>query len=330
MLVSIYRKKINEKKKIFEYTDINNSVIKDKKILDYIASLPAIAPAYNDVIIFYDSTGKVPKILYQGLDAAGRLQQIYSPQWRKKADKEKFTALIEFGKTLPKMILQMQNTIKSPILSKNKLISIILRIVSLCGFRLGSLKYQKLYNSTGLITLKKKHLKFKKDILEIEFIGKKGMKNECIIKEKIIIDEIKKISDKKTNDNFLFTYVDSITKEEKVITAIEINNWLKSFNPDFTSKFFRSFHINERFIQILREVNPTKLTESQRKKKVNELLKELSCEINNTPAISKKSYLDPDLVKLFIEQPKKYQKDINDNNYNSNINYIKFLERTHL
>lgn len=308
------------------YKDAKGVEIKDKKIKEYISSLPPIPPAYKDVEIFYE---KSPKILFQGLDDKDRLQQIYSPKWRAKADKEKFKALIEFGKYLPQMMLKMIELIKSPGHSKNKCIAIILRITSLCGFRIGQLKYQKLYGSTGLSTLMKKHLKFTKKGLEIKFIGKKGVVNECIVEDILLIDEIKKLTVGKKPGDFLFLYDDPISQEIKLINAIDVNNWLKAYNPDFTTKYFRTFDVNTLMIDELKETNPIEMTASQRKKQIVTLIKDISCQINNTPAICKKSYLNPDLIKMYIDHPRKYKKQLIDNDFTSRINFIKFLEMTH-
>lgn len=325
-MVLIHREKIDEGKKKYKYLDSKGVVIKDSVVLDYLAGL-VIPPAYNDVVIFYE---KSPKILYQGYDAKGRLQQIYSKKWRDKADHAKFKALIDFGKKLPRMTLKILEHIRSPVITKEKLISIVLRIITLCGFRIGQLKYHKLYNSVGLSTLQKKHLTYNGKTLEIKFIGKKGMLNDCVIEDQLIISEMRKISDPKGPDDFLFTYLftnsDAGVREIRSINAIDVNNWLKEYNPDFTTKFFRTFDVNDRLIDALKTTDPVGMTKAQRKKKVTELIKEISCAINNTPTICKKSYLNPSLINLYIEQPKKYHKTIIDNDNPSRINFIKFLE----
>jgi DNA topoisomerase-1 len=327
----IYRKKINEEKKIYEYyanKDKKDKKVIDKKVLEYINNL-TIPPAYNDVEIFIE---KSPKILFQGLDSKGRLQQIYSPKWREKADREKFKALIDFGYKLPQMTLKMQEHIKSPQRSKEKIISIILRIVSLCGFRIGSIKYQKLYGSVGLITLDSSHIKFivskKTNELEchINFIGKKGVKNDCVVKDKKIINEIELLSKGKGKKEYIFTYFDTQTKEDKHITANDINDWLKTYNPNFTSKFFRTFDVNSMLIGILDSTKPQSLTLNQRKKKIIDIIKDISCQINNTPTVCKKSYLNPDLIHLYIEHPKKYNDLLIKGDSNSHLKFIHFLE----
>jgi DNA topoisomerase I len=321
----IHREKVNEAKKIYKYT-ANNKIIDDKKILNYIESL-VIPPAYDDVEIFYE---KSPKILFQGLDKNKRLQQIYSKKWRESADKAKFAALIDFGRKLPAITLEILKQLKSPYLTKEKIIAVILRTIQLCGFRIGQLKYYDLYGSIGLVTLMKKHLKFKPNGLHIEFIGKKNVLNECIITDQILIKEIEKFAVLKKNSEFLFTYDQD--KETKVINAIDINNWLKKYNKDFTTKFFRTYSVNITFIEIIRKLANenkfTSVTVAQRKKVVVNVIKELACSINNTPSICKKSYIDPKLIELFIEHPYKYEKEMIKSN-NANLAFVIFLEKTY-
>lgn len=324
----IYREKIDEKKKIYKYVDKQGNEIKDKKILDYInIGLKPIPPAYNNVRIYYE---KSPKILFDGIDANGRLQQIYSAKWQAVANKIKFKALIDFGRKLPVMEMMMFKNIKSPKLTKNKVISIILQIVKYCGFRVGQLKYQKLYGSIGLSTLMKKHLTFKNTNksnngkeLHIKFLGKKGVQNDCVVTDILIIEEMEKIANNKTPNDFLFVYDDEITNEKKLITAIDINNWLKFYNPEFTSKFFRTYAVNDMFINIMKSTKPSSMTLNQRKKKITEIIKDLSETINNTPAICKKAYLLPELIALYIDHPRKYESILIKK---SGSLFIKFLE----
>lgn len=326
----IYRKKINEALRKYKYHDKNDNPILNKKILDYINSL-VIPPAYDKVEIFYI---KSPKILYQGYDKAGRLQQIYSPKWRAKADKEKFRALIDFGYQMPNIMKEMQKHINSKKPTKEKIIALILRITSICGFRHGSIKYKTLYGSIGLITLDPTHIQFKTvkrdgkpvKVCDITFTGKKGVKNECVFDDKVLINELEKLVMDRGKKEYIFQYIDRENKVYKHITAIDINNWLKSYNPEFTAKFFRTFDVNTRFIELTNASQPTKLTEQQRRKMVTAIIKDLACQINNTATVCKKSYVNPELIQLYIEHPKKYTDTMIKTTGTSYIKFIRFLE----
>jgi DNA topoisomerase-1 len=292
------------KKPKFKILDKNDKIVNDKTVIEYIQNL-IIPPAYADVKIFYEKT---PKILFQGYDDKGRLQQIYSQDHKKKASKKKFCNLLDFGKVLPKINLDINKYLKETKNTKNKIIAIILKIVIKCGFRLGNLKYQKLYNSFGISNILKSHITIKGNEMHIKFIGKKGVLNECIIKEKFIIDEIQKLIKMKSSKDYVFTYND-FTEENKVITALEINKFLKLYHVNTTSKHFRTWDTNILFIEYMKNAeDPIKLELSKRKKIVIAAMKVISTQINNTPNICKKEYLHNDLLTLYLDNPKKFKK----------------------
>ena len=143
----------------------------------------------------------------------------------------------------------------------------------------------------------------------IKFIGKKGVLNECIIKEKYIIDEIHKLIKTKSNQDYVFTYNESDTGVNKVITALEINKFLKLYHINTTSKHFRTWDTNILFIEYMRnEPDPIKMELSKRKKTVVAAMKVISTQINNTPNICKKEYLHIDLLTLYLDSPIKFKK----------------------
>lgn len=280
-----------------------NNPIKDKKVIDYINKL-VIPPAYRDVTIFYEPT---PKILFEGFDDKGRKQQIYSAAHKKKSSKAKFCHLIAFGNALPKIESDMKSYINNKKLSKNKIIALIIRIVITCGFRVGNLKYQKLYGSFGISNIFKEHISLSGKNLVIKFVGKKGVINECVVTDSNIVTEILALIAQKKPKDYVFTYNGS-DGDMQVIKAVEINKWLKTYDKNITSKFFRTWDTNILFIESMRSKDdPVKLTETARKKNIVESMKLISRQINNTPAICKKEYLHSDLTDLYIKQPRKYK-----------------------
>ncbi len=70
----------------------------------------------------------------------------------------------------------------------------------------------------------------------------------------------------------------------------------------------RTIRANTEFIELAQPLTLHSLTENQRKKIANEIIKEVSCIINNTPTVCKKNYIDNKLINMFIENPKKYKK----------------------
>ncbi len=325
----VYRFHKNGKKDQYDIKDKSGKTVTDKKILDYIKLL-VIPPAYKNVKIFVENS---PKILYEGFDDKGRKQQIYSCSWVKKAKRKKFQSLLKFGKMLPNIYLSINKHIRSPELNKDKIISIILRIISVCYFRIGNLKYQKLYGSFGVSNIQKKHVKIGTKTVDIKFIGKKGVLNECVVSDDILVQEIKKIHASKGGPtDYMFTYNEA--GEKKMITAIDVNNWLKAHDPSFTTKMFRTFDTNVLLIDYLKRhhegklPNPSELKVSHRKQNIVNAMKEISNCVNNTPAICKKSYANGDLIEMYIQHPKKFEKEIL-TDASSRLIFINFLKKNY-
>jgi len=317
----IYRFHKPNKEKEYTIKNKKGDIINDKKILSYVESL-VIPPAYKNVKINME---KNPKILYEGYDDKGRKQQIYSKSWTKRATKKKFKELFLFGKTLPKIYLDINRHIQNPKLTKEKIISIIIKIISVCYFRVGNLKYQKLYGSYGISNIQKRHVKLvTPNSIQIKFIGKKGVENECWVNDKIIIDELTNLYNSKKSNDYMFNYIKN--GECFMIKAIDINNWLKSYHHSFTSKMFRTFDTNTLLIDYLKKYPPTKESLNSRKKIIVQAMKEISGCVNNTPAICKKNYASNDLIEMYIQNPKNYEKEFSNNNV-SRVNFINFLKK---
>jgi DNA topoisomerase-1 len=301
--------------KPWKYVDKATKTAASKELVQYAKSL-VIPPAYKNVEI-YANTNNVPiagvnqpKILYSGYDDKGRKQSIYSSAWNAKVKSEKFCLLIEFAKKYPKMLSDMKSQLKSSKVTKNKVISTILRIISLCYFRIGNVKYEKLYRSHGISTVHNKHFSVDKTTgtIMIKFIGKKGVLNECTVVDKDTLTSVQELLSNRKNGP-VFIYENSTGRHQ--IKHTDVNNWLKKYHPSFTSKLFRTLDTN---LLIISRLNSSKLaqdkksTETQRKKVVISALKVVSEKVHNTPAICKKDYSDSKILTMFVTKPKEYIK----------------------
>ena len=90
--------------------------------------------------------------------------------------------MISFGKNFNKINKKIDEDLYSVKDSKNKQISIILKLIMECQFRIGNDVYSKKNKSYGTTTLQGKHMKIKKDEIIIDFNGKKNVRNICTIK----------------------------------------------------------------------------------------------------------------------------------------------------
>jgi DNA topoisomerase-1 len=296
---------------------LNNKEISDKKILDKILKI-YIPPAYNNVKIYLNQ-----KVLATGIDKAGRTQYIYSENSKKDRELKKYCQLVRLSKNIKKLKKKINDDLVIKKFTKNKIIALILKIMELCNFRSGNKIYEKKYGSYGLTTLHKKHIKFKKTSVEIDFVGKKGVNNSCIIMDKNIQEIIKNIYKISSNsDPYLFSLYNENKNEHIKISVNDLNKYLEEFN--ITSKDLRTLNANiiflKNFKKEIEKLNLENYNIKIKKKIIREAIKLTAISLHHTPTICKNSYIYKDIIS-------KIEKDDNIINrlINSNNNFEKLL-----
>jgi DNA topoisomerase-1 len=325
----IIRKKNNN---TFHYYTKNNSKIIDKKILNKIKKI-YIAPAYTNVKIYLGSN-----LLATGVDSAGRTQYIYSDKMKKLREQKKYKKLIKISKNIDKLKMKINKDLSNKVITKNKLIALILKIMDLCNFRSGNKKYEEKYGSFGITTIHKKHISFKNNSTEIEFIGKKGVNNHCILKDKYIQNIIKKVYNISSKDN---PYIFSINNNnDKIhISIYDVNSYLKPFGV--TTKDLRTWNANIIFLKNLKDLvenldnefieKYNGKTDKQRikirKQLIKEAIKNTADSLHHTPAICKSSYIYKKILEV-LENNNNIFLNLKKNNKNNGIENIlkKYLQ----
>ena len=294
-------RKIKYKRKdkyTYEYLDMKGNIINETIIKRLLEGL-YIPPAYRDVKI---NLNKNDKVLSIGYDEKDRPQYIYNKKFTEKNKEKNFNKMIEFGENYKKMMNSVKRDLYSEGDCKEKQIAMALMLVVECGIRIGSEKYRDENESFGATTLEPRHIKINGDIVSVDFIGKKGVKNtgKCRSKRLSSNLRIKKRTLKK--DEPIFTY----RKGDKwySLKSSDVNKYLKQFG-NFTSKNFRTWVANLSFIsEILKYDNPTK--ESEINKNINEALQKTAHKLNNTSSVCKNNYIDPYLINLYMNDNKRF------------------------
>lgn len=254
----------------------NGKQITDQATLDKIKLLK-IPPAYQDVVII-----NTRKILAYGYDSKRRKQVIYHPDFVKQQSEKKYTKILESMKLFERIKNKVSRDMKSSD-TKTREIAMIVYLIINCGFRIGNEKYEKTNQSYGLTTLKFSHLSFTGiGKLEIDFIGKKGVRNIGVCDNKYIFMYLKeKLADADTNDN-VFSCKSS-----------DVNEYLKGFDETvkITSKDLRTWNANYLFIKYFKDKDI-----QQARNPVKRSIEEVAKRLHNTPSICKKSYISPKVI----------------------------------
>lgn len=288
----------------------SRKTIKNKTILHRIKSLK-IPPNYQKVKI---SKSPKSKIQATGIDSKGRKQYIYHPEYIEEQQEQKFKELIDFGKSITRIRKDYKHHIekKSSIEDKEKNISMILYLLDMCNFRIGTEEYKKKYNTFGATTINTNHILFKEGEVEVSFIGKKSVPNTSIIKQEPAINLLKKICHKHKGKEYLFYYLDEKTQKSCHINSSVIHNYLKKYHPKLKPKMFRTWNGNAILLkQLLGQKKP--LEEKEIKKNLREAIKKVAQELHNTVSVAKKSYCNSEIYETYLNHNQLFFDFINEN-----------------
>jgi DNA topoisomerase-1 len=293
--VSDDRPGIRRKKrgKGFTYLDPQGQTVRDPKILERIAKL-VIPPAWTDVWICTQANGHLQAT---GRDARGRKQYRYHPEWRTVRDETKFGKMIVFGDALPKIRARADEDLTRRGLPREKVLAAVVKLLETTLIRVGNREYMKQNNSFGLTTLRDRHVEIEGSRLHFEFRGKSGKEHSVEIQDRRLARVVKQCRD--LPGQTLFQYLDDEGVRQS-ITSEDVNSYLREITgQDFTAKDFRTWGGTVLALSALLEVGACE-SEKEANRAVVQVVKQVSGDLGNRPAICRKYYIHPQVIDTFV------------------------------
>jgi DNA topoisomerase I len=273
----------------FRYITPENRRLAAEKDLKRIASL-AIPPAYRDVWISMQPRGHLQAT---GRDARGRKQYRYHQEWRQLRDSAKFGRMVSFGRQLPKLRRKLQRDLALSGLPREKVLAVVVSLLDATRVRVGNTEYARDNKSFGLTTLKNRHVSFIRDGRAVlNFRGKGGVQHEVLIDDRRIAKIVRRCQEIPGQD--LFQYIND-EGQRCPIDSGQVNDYLReAMGDDFTAKDFRTWGATLHAITLLAATPlPEAPSERAYKMKIVEVVKQVAVELRNTPAVCRKSYINP-------------------------------------
>ncbi len=254
----------------------------------------AIPPAWVDVEIARSPSAKV---LARGLDAAGRVQAIYHPAFRRKQDRAKFTRLIRFADQLPALRAQVDRDLRKRSLSRERVVACILRIIDEEYFRVGNAAYARRHRSYGATTLRTSHATATSTSVTFDFVGKGGKRHTRTIRDRRVATLIARLEELPGAELFRFLDQEEPGGEPIVrnVDSRHVNAYVKRvMGEEFTAKDFRTWGGTMLATSRLLEVDPVEFkTPTSTARAVRGVVAAVAERLGNTPAVTRSSYIDP-------------------------------------
>ncbi|HEY2273701.1 MAG TPA: DNA topoisomerase IB [Jatrophihabitantaceae bacterium] len=248
----------------------------------------AIPPAWTDVWICAYEDGHLLAI---GSDDKGRRQYLYHDDWRVFRDLLNFYRLVDFAPRLPKIRTFVAEELRRRTHDRAKVLAAMLRIVDVCGLRVGSEEYAEENASYGLSTLTKKHVRVQGGSVHFDFPAKSGKQAQVRLDDRAVARVIEvQLS---APGQRLFSVGGS------PISADELNRRLGELaGARVTAKDFRTWHGTRVAFASLRAHLPPG---DDREQRVLDAIDAASDFLNNTRAIARGHYVHPHVVESYLD-----------------------------
>ena len=291
-LQNIGIRRLGTPKRGFRYKPQNGRLTKTD--LERINDLK-IPPAWTDVYINPAANGRVQAI---GKDNAGRWQYLYHQSHTRMQELRKFRRITKFARAIPKMRATVSRHLRQPGLTRERVLAAVLRILSTCYMRPGSEVYASEHGSYGIATLRRKHVTVKGDLIDFDFPGKSGVRQQRQLRDRQVSRVIRETS--KLPGYNVFKYMNGDDKPVKV-TRRHINDYIKEvMGSSFSAKDFRTWAGTlVCACALARDGNEISEKKTARNKRIVAAIKETAEALGNTPAVCRGSYVCPEIINSF-------------------------------
>jgi DNA topoisomerase IB len=261
----------------------------------------AIPPAWDDVWICPDPLGHLQAT---GVDAAGRKQYVYHPEWRLRRDTEKFAATLDFAGGLPALRRRVARDLGRDELDRELVLALAVRLLDVGCMRIGGDDYAREYGSHGLTTLVKEHVRIDGSAASFDFPGKSGQRIEITVRDPVaarLVASLRRRRGAPTDQLLAFrdptpTGGGAPTRTRwRPLGADDVNELIKQVTGEqHSAKCFRTW--NATVITAVGLAGRSEPTKAGRARAISQAIRMTSEVLGNTPAVCRSSYVDPRLL----------------------------------
>ena len=298
----------------FTYKDATGKTVKDKALRQRFNAL-VIPPMWSEVWICQDDKGHLQST---GRDDKARKQYLYHPEWDRVRDQAKFDAMIGFARALPNLRAQVEKDLKAKSLSRENVLSAVVKLLETTLIRIGNSRYAKLNKSYGLSTLRSKHVSETDNGLAFDFVGKSAKEHHIELQDERLIEIVQACSDLPGYQ--IFKYLDD-DGHKQVVDSSDINDYLRMHTSGhshdsemysgnlYSAKDFRTWMASVLAASYLYDELQTKSGKAilssepdskARQQLVTDMVKSVADELGNTPTVCRSSYINPIIIERFL------------------------------
>ena len=275
----------------FSYHDPDGKPITDEATLARIKDL-VIPPAWKKVWVSPHPNGHIQAV---GTDVAGRRQYLYHETWQEERTEEKFDRVLQMSTSLPEMRRRVAADMRKRGLERDRVLALALQLLDLGYFRAGGEQYADENNSFGIATLLCEHVTLQREAVEFDFPAKSGVRRTLTIDDPEVVRSVRALLRRPDRTDRLLACRNSSDWVD--IRADDLNARFKELVGDeYTVKDLRTWHGTVLAAVAFVGADPPS-NKTVIKRVESAVMKEVSEELGNTPAVARSSYVDPRVVR---------------------------------
>jgi DNA topoisomerase-1 len=282
------------------YLGSDGSPVTDPAVRGRIDAL-VIPPAWRDVWVTPFANGHLQAV---GTDAAGRRQYLYHPDWQRSRSQQKHQRVLALGAALPRARSAVAEDLTASGLSRERVLATAFRLLDAGHFRIGGEVYAETNGSYGLSTLRREHVRRQRGLLVFEYVAKSGVAHTERIDDPILLETVGALIRRRGGGlDELLVYRDG--GGWRKVTSEEINAYVKTaVGLDVSAKDFRTWHgtvLGSVALATESLTHPAGKPWSKTglDKAIRRSVVAVSESLGNTPAVCRRSYINPRVVELF-------------------------------
>jgi DNA topoisomerase I len=278
----------------FRYVDAKGRRITDPEKLERIDAL-VIPPAWKEVWI---SPYPRAKLQATGVDAAGRRQYLYHPQFRAHQEQAKYDKLIQFAERLPDIRAAMAEHLDGEELTSEWTCALAVRLINLGWFRVGGDRYAKRHRTFGITTLNKNHVTVRGSRISFKYRGKHKVWVHTAVVDDELAEDVKTLKALEGGRRlFRYRWNDEVYN----LNGRKLNEYIREqMGEEFTAKDFRTWGGTLTAAIMLAEKGVQE-SETAGKRVVAATMRAVGEKLGNTPAVARASYVSPAVVEQYLD-----------------------------
>ena len=214
------------------------------------------------------------------------------------SDEAKFELLVPFGHALPALRRRLVVDLRRRGLPQERVLALVVTLLEDTFVRIGNEEYARTNGSFGLTTLRDRHVRYDGSGVRLRFPGKSGKGHDVAVGDPRLARLVRRCQDLPGQVLFQYLGEDDVPRP---VRSSEVNDYLRDITGmEATAKTFRTWSATVLAAAGLAGL-PAPTTVREGRRVVSGMLELVSSELNNTPAVCRRSYIHPAVIERYLD-----------------------------